>query len=183
MKITPTSITGAFVVQADPKGDSRGSFTRLFCDRELKEITSGRSVVQINHSFTAKKGSIRGLHYQVPPSAEMKLVRCLKGRVWDVALDLRKGSPTFLQYFATELSPESHSMYVIPEGCAHGFQTLSDDCEMLYLHTAHYDPKLEAAIKWNDPLVNIQWPLPPSDISNRDQSHPLLTKTFSGIEL
>lgn len=133
-----TAIAGVVVVQGRPHIDHRGAFMRLYCEQELGSILGGRRVVQINHSRTATIGAVRGMHYQRPPHAEMKLVRCIRGRVWDVAVDLRRGSPTFLESHGLELTPENGRMLVVPEGCAHGFQALAADSELLYLHTAFF---------------------------------------------
>src|SRR3546814_535660 len=132
MKITPTALAGVSVVDTQAFRDHRGAFARLFCERELASIMGGRHIVQINHSRTTMVGAVRGMHFQSAPHAEMKLVRCLKGRVWDVAVDLRAGSPTFLRWHAQELSEDNARMLVISEGCAHGFQALEPDSELLY---------------------------------------------------
>jgi dTDP-4-dehydrorhamnose 3,5-epimerase len=124
---------------------------------------------------------VRGLHFQYHPHAEMKLIRCLRGRVFDVAVDLRKNSPTFLEWHAEELSGENQRMIVIPEGFAHGFQVLETDSELLYLHTATYQKGSEGAVRYNDPLIGIHWPLPVTDVSARDQNHPFLDHSFHGI--
>jgi len=183
MNIEATPIAGATVVSGQALADHRGAFQRLYCDRELADVLDGRQIVQINHSRTTQVGAVRGMHYQLPPYAEMKLVRCLRGRVCDVAVDLRAGSPTFLQWHAVELSAESGRMFVIPEGCAHGFQVLEPESELLYLHTAHYAPASEGGIRHDDPALGIQWPLPVADLSQRDRAHPLLISDYSGIQL
>lgn len=169
------------IVTSRPHQDERGSFARWFCEADLAAVIGGRRIVQINHSRTQARGAIRGLHFQHPPHAEMKLVRCLKGRVWDVAVDLRADSPTFLHWHAVELSAANGSMYVIPEGCAHGFQALEPDSELLYLHTAAYAPDAEAGVRHDDPRLGIRWPLPAADLSSRDRSHPLLDAGFAGL--
>lgn len=181
MKIETTGILGVVVVQGTPFSDHRGVFQRLYCDRELARVIGKRHIAQSNFSRTAQAGAVRGMHYQRPPHAEMKLVRCLRGKVWDVAVDLRAGSPTFLRWHAVELTPESGCMLVIPEGCAHGFQALAPDSELLYLHTAHYTPEAEGGVRYNDPALAIEWPLPVADLSQRDRAHPLITRDFSGI--
>jgi dTDP-4-dehydrorhamnose 3,5-epimerase len=163
--------------------DHRGAFGRLFCEEALSPLLDGRRIVQINSSRTTSSGAIRGMHYQLPPHAEMKLVRCLRGRVYDVALDLRAGSPTFLHWHAEELSADNASMLVIPEGCAHGFQVLEPESELLYLHTAAYAPDAERGIMYNDPAAAIRWPLAVTDISLRDLSHPLMAAGSKGIAL
>jgi dTDP-4-dehydrorhamnose 3,5-epimerase len=181
--INTTPLAGVFVVQTAAKRDARGSFERLFCDKELEPVIQHRSIRQINYSVNIQSGATRGLHYQNVPDAEMKLVRCLKGRVWDVALDLRFGSATFLQWFAHELTPGGSDMMVIPEGVAHGFQTLESDSHLLYLHTAYYSPSSESAVAWNDPRLAITWPSEPSEISDRDRQHPFLPVDYKGVVL
>lgn len=183
VKLAPTAIAGVFVAETNAFQDSRGAFARLYCESELAEAVAGRRIRQINHSRTAAVGAVRGLHFQFAPHAETKMVRCLKGRVWDVAVDLRAGSPTFLQYHAQELSPANALMLVIPEGCAHGFQVLEPDSELLYLHTASYAPAAEGGVRFDDPALNLPWPLRITDLSERDKQHPLLNKNFQGITL
>ncbi|HAS52023.1 MAG TPA: dTDP-4-dehydrorhamnose 3,5-epimerase [Gammaproteobacteria bacterium] len=181
MHIQQTAIKGVMVVETIPFIDQRGAFLRLFCERELSAILGERRIVQVNYSRTEAVGAIRGLHYQRPPHAEMKLVRCLRGRVWDVALDLRQGSPTFLYWHAEKLTPDNARMLVIPEGCAHGFQALEGGSELLYLHTAFYEPSTEGGFRIDDPRLKITWPLPIVDLSLRDQALPFLTADFAGI--
>ena len=183
LEIENTALEGVQRITLTPVEDHRGAFDRLFCQRELKEVIGNRQIVQINHSRTATVGAIRGLHYQYPPVAEMKLIRCLKGKVWDVAVDLRSGSPTFLSWHAEELSASNKRMMVIPEGCAHGFQVLEPNSELLYLHTSFYRPEYEGGIRYNDPEIIINWPLPVSDISQRDQNHPLINENYPGLIL
>jgi len=170
------------IAESCPFEDFRGKFSRLFCEDELSSVLSGRRIVQMNHSRTRQVGSVRGLHYQHQPYAEMKMIRCLKGRVWDVAVDLRKGSSTFLQCYAQELTEESAQMIIIPEGCAHGFQVLEADSELLYLHTAAYTTDAEGGVRYDDPMLSIDWPLAVSDISSRDQSYDMLSETFQGLD-
>lgn len=181
MKLTSLAIHGAALVQSEPFADRRGAFARLFCTETLAEVFGQRRLVQINHSRTSAAGALRGLHFQHAPHAEMKLVRCLRGRVWDVVVDLRAGSPTLLQWHAEELSPGNARMMVIPEGCAHGFQALEADSELLYLHTAPYMPQSEGGVRHDDPALGIRWPLPVADLSARDRSHPLLSAGFAGL--
>ena len=154
---------------------------RLFCEPTLAEFIKPRRILQINHSKTNCLGAIRGLHFQRNSSAEMKLVRCLAGKVWDVAVDLRTNSPTFLQWHGEELSPLNRSMMIIPEGFAHGFQVLEPASQMLYLHTELYNAEHESGIRFDDPAIDIQWPLTTTDISARDLNHPLLDSTFEGL--
>ena len=181
MKISQTPVQGLMVVDTESHTDHRGAFARLYCQNELREIINPRQILQINHSSTHTVGAVRGLHYQYPPHAEMKLIRCLKGKVWDVAVDLRSGSPTFLSWHAEELSKSNKRMMVIPEGCAHGFQVLEEDSELLYLHTAFYTPSSEGGVQPTDPTLAISWPLSVQDLSDRDRSHPLLTSDFAGL--
>lgn len=183
MNITTTRIPGIAIVETKLFQDHRGWFYRAFCTDELVEILGKRQIVQINLSKTDTVGAIRGLHFQYPPHAEMKLIRCVRGAVWDVALDLRQESPTFLQWHAETLSAENTRMMVIPEGCAHGFQALVPGSELLYLHTAAYQAAAEGGIRYNDPAIRIAWPLTPADISERDNSHPLIDSSFKGIAL
>ncbi len=183
MKLVQTSITGAWILESKAFQDNRGAFSRLFCARELEEIIGHRKIVQINHSMTHSVGAVRGLHFQNSPHAEMKIVRCLKGRVFDVAVDLRQGSPSFLKWISVELTPENHRALVIPEGCGHGFQVLAEGSELLYLHTAFYTPDAEGAVRFDDPIVGVNWPLAPTDISARDLSHTYLNEDFKGIVL
>ncbi len=183
MKLRLTALAGLMVADTTPIADHRGAFARLFCARELEAAIGTRQVAQINQSFTTTRGAVRGLHFQRAPHAEMKLVRCLKGRVWDVALDLRAGSPTFLQWHAEELSADNARMMIIPEGFAHGFQVLDPSSELLYLHTEFYSAASEGGLRCTDPRLAIDWPLPIADLSQRDAGHPLLTPDFSGIVL
>ena len=182
MKLQATAIAGVAIVESEPKPDARGAFARLYCARELEPVLGPRQIVQINHSITRAVGAVRGLHYQHAPHAETKVVRCMKGRVFDVAVDLRRGSPTFLRWVSCELSPASGRAFVIPEGCAHGFQVLEPESELLYLHTAYYAREAEGAVRYDDPRVAVAWPLPASDLSERDRSHPLLAAGFDGLE-
>lgn len=183
MKLLETPLPHVYEAASAWREDDRGKFARLFCIKELQTAHADRQIVQINHSLTHAIGAIRGLHFQYPPSAEAKWVRCLRGRVWDVAVDLRYNSPTFLNWHAVELSAKKMNAFFIPEGCAHGFQVLESDSELLYLHTAAYAPKHESAVRWNDPRLAIKWPLPVTDMSERDRNHPLLDNTFKGIRV
>ena len=183
MNIVDTPVADLKVVQSLPHCDARGVFVRLFCAEELQPLLGHRQIAQINQSRTSHAGAVRGLHFQHPPHAEMKMVRCLRGRVWDVAVDLRKGSSTFLQWHAQELAQDDAQMLVIPEGFAHGFQALEPDSELLYLHTAFYHPQSEGGLRYDDPRLAIVWPLPPQDLSSRDNAHPLLNSDFTGVAL
>lgn len=177
-----TPLRGLTLLQRHPIGDQRGYLERVFCRDALATVLDGRAIAQINHTLTAKSGTIRGLHFQHPPHAETKLVTCLKGEVFDVAVDLRRGSRTLLRWHAERLSADNHRTLVIPEGFAHGFQTLTDDCELLYLHTAAYCADAEGALNAIDPRLDIAWPLPIAERSDRDQGHPLLDDGFLGLD-
>ncbi|MCK4430754.1 MAG: dTDP-4-dehydrorhamnose 3,5-epimerase family protein, partial [Candidatus Aminicenantes bacterium] len=153
------------------------------CQRELQNMLHGKNIVQINHSMTRQKGAIRGMHFQYPPMAEIKMVKCLHGSVFDVMIDLRQGPSTFLKWSGEILSADNMKMLYIPEGFAHGFQALEENTELLYLHTEFYSPEHEGGVRYDDPVINISWPLEVADISEKDQSHPLLSKDFEGIVL
>lgn len=183
MNIGSTSIRGVVEVESERVNDARGSFYRAFCDKELEECLGGRTIQQVNVSQTHAVGAIRGLHFQYPPMAEMKLIRCIQGRVWDVALDLRADSETFLKWYATELSEANNVMLVVPDGCAHGFQVLESNSKLLYLHTAHYSPEHEGAVRFDDPMAGVDWPLDPVDMSEKDRDVALLKEEFKGIVL
>jgi dTDP-4-dehydrorhamnose 3,5-epimerase len=183
MLLVETPIAGVFETASEPRSDHRGAFARLFCRDELKAAHLDRPIEQINHSRTGTVGAIRGLHFQYPPKAEAKWVRCLKGRVFDVAVDLRRGSPTFLAWHAVELDAGRMSAILIPEGCAHGFQVLEADSELLYLHSESYSPTHEGGMRFDDPRLAIRWPLPVADLSDRDRYHPLIDASFQGIAL
>lgn len=180
MKVRDTSIRGVRLVATDRHEDARGSFYRAYCCRELCDVLEGRTIRQINVSRTTTTGSIRGLHFQYPPRAEMKFIRCLAGAVWDVAVDLRRGSDTFLRWEAFRLEAGEANMLVIPEGCAHGFQTLAADSQLLYLHTEDYAPACEGGLRYDDPRLGIAWPLPVGTVSERDRGYAL-SDAFEGI--
>lgn len=176
-----TPLAGLKIIQRKPIVDARGFFSRFYCADELKAFGFNKSINQINHTLTKKIGAVRGLHYQKPPCAEIKLVSCIKGKVYDVAIDLRKSSPTFLRWYGVVLSEENQWGLLIPEGFAHGFQTMADNCELLYLHTASYSKEYEAALNVSDPRLNIEWPLEITELSERDISHPMINNDFEGI--
>lgn len=182
MKVTPLKIAGAAVVHTEPHRDARGAFARWFCNHELAELIGDRQIVNINYSRTEAVGTIRGMHYQRQPALEMKLVRCLRGEIFDVIVDLRADSPTFLQWHAERLDPTNMKMVVVPEGVAHGFQVIEPGSEMVYLHTAAYSPEHEGGVRYDDPMIGIDWPLASTVVSERDQSHPLLAPAFGGLE-
>lgn len=181
--IHSTPLNGLFMIRPKPLIDERGFFERLFCEEEFRESGLNIKIVNINHSFTGKKGSVRGMHFQHPPFAETKIVICLKGSVWDVAVDIRKDSPTFLQWHGEILSGEKRNMLYIPEGFAHGFQTLTDDCELLYLHSEFYKKEQEGILKYDDPTFGIKWKIPVSSVSDRDSSAFPVNDDFEGLSI
>jgi len=183
MKIIPTPIPDLVIAASSAIEDERGSFARLFCERELLPMIGSRRIVQINYSCTKAVGAVRGMHFQRAPHAEMKLVRCLKGRVWDVAVDLRPKSPSFKHWYAQELSSNNAFMMVIPEGFAHGFQVLEEGSELLYLHTAFYNPESEEGVRHDDAELRISWPLPVTEISQRDSKLSNIDSRFTGVNL
>ncbi|MCK9230770.1 MAG: dTDP-4-dehydrorhamnose 3,5-epimerase [Syntrophales bacterium] len=176
-----TPLDGLLVVQRKPLEDSRGFFSRFFCAEELQLQGFNKPISQINHTRTRNRGVVRGLHFQHSPHGEIKIVSCLAGEVFDVAVDIRKGSPTFLQWHGEILSAENHRSLLIPEGFAHGFQALTEQCEMLYLHSTPYQPNAEGALNIADPAIGIAWPLEVSHISERDRAHPFIGAEFEGI--
>lgn len=163
-------------------GDARGFLVRLFCTDELRPAGWSKTIAQINQTLTRRQGTVRGMHLQRSPHAEMKLVMCLRGTVWDVAVDVRKGSPTLLHWHAETLSAENMRAMLIPEGFAHGFQALSDDCELLYLHTASYAAEAEYGLNPLDPALEISWPQAITEISERDRNHPPVATDFEGLQ-
>jgi len=179
--VEPTPLRGLVCVQRKRLEDARGFFSRLFCAEELAAAGWQGPVAQINHTWTRQRGAVRGLHFQHAPHAEDKLVSCLRGEVFDVAVDLRRGSPTMLRWHGERLSASNGRALLIPRGFAHGFQTLSDDCEMLYLHSSRYEPQAEGALNIHEPRLGISWPLPVAELSARDAAHPYLDPAFSGI--
>ena len=169
------------MIDLNPFTDLRGWFARTYCKNEFLAIGHTKEWVQMNHSATFVKGSIRGMHYQLPPFSEIKLVRCISGKVFDVIVDLRAGSPTFLQWFGEELSAKNKKMLYIPEGFAHGFQTLTKDCELIYHHSAFYKPNVEGGLRFDDARIGIEWKLPVTEMSERDRGHVYLDEGFKGI--
>lgn len=181
MIFTPTDLKDSYIIDLAPFSDERGWLARTYCKDEFAQIGHTKEWLQLNHSYTNNRGAIRGMHYQQDLHKEIKLVRCIAGAVYDVIVDLRKGSPTFLKWVGAELSAENKKMIYIPEGFAHGFQTLSDNCELIYHHSELYTPGAEAGIRYDDPAINIKWRLAVSDLSKRDASHPLLNNDYKGI--
>lgn len=181
--VADTPLGGLKVISRTPITDSRGSFSRVFCREELADAGWRKPIAQINLSYTARRGTIRGLHFQRPPQAEMKLVSCIRGAVWDVAVDVRAGSPTFLQWHAEQLSADNGRSLLIPEGFAHGFQALTDHVELVYCHSASYAPQAETGLWPFDAMVAVPWPSVPTDMSERDASFPRISREFQGVLL
>jgi len=183
MQFTPLSLNGAYTIELEPRGDERGRFTRLFCARELAQIGHTKPIVNVNHSYTQKKGTIRGMHFQYPPHAEVKIVKCIRGTIWDCIVDIRKDSPTFLKWEGVELTESNNRMIYVPEGFAHSFQSLCDDVEIVYFVSNFYAPNNESGLRFDDPMLNIKWQLEPTEVSVRDREHALLNDNFEGITL
>lgn len=169
MTFDETPIPGAWLVGLERHGDERGFFARVFSADEFAEHGLAATFVQVNDSLSVDRGTLRGMHYQLPPAAEVKLVRCVRGALFDVVLDLRPDSPTFKRWFGAELSAENRLMMYVPEGCGHGFLTLQPDTETVYLVTAPYSPERERGVRWNDPAFAIEWPFEPAVLSDKDR--------------
>jgi len=181
MRFVETPLKGLFVIEADPFRDARGVFARVFCENELRSIGHTKKIVQVNNSVTCAQGALRGMHYQRPPFDEIKIVKCLKGRVFDVAVDMRAGSATFLNWYGVELSEDRMNSLYIPEGFAHGFQTLEENCSLIYLSTGFYSAAHECGVRFDDPRVRIKWPLPVGEVSKKDGAVPCITDDFKGV--
>jgi dTDP-4-dehydrorhamnose 3,5-epimerase len=183
MKFHPTPLADLTLIETTRVEDERGQFSRVFCEAECAAIRPGLRWTQINLSRTYDKGTVRGMHFQYPPAAEAKLIRCLRGRVFDVAVDLRVDSPTFLRWHAVELDQDEANQFFIPEGFAHGFQALTDDAQLLYLHTTAWSREQEGGLRHDDPTIAIAWPLPMTRISIKDQQWPLVKESrFAGLQ-
>jgi dTDP-4-dehydrorhamnose 3,5-epimerase len=178
MNFVATPIEGLILVKPEIITDARGFFMRTFCKNDFAEINFNKEFVQFNHSFNKCKGTLRGLHFQKKPYTETKLIRCIQGKIYDVAVDLRRDSSTFLHWFGVELSEENMLSILIPDGFAHGFQTLENDSALIYHHTGYYTPSAECGINFDDPVLRVTWPLPPINVSERDSSFPLINKEF-----
>ena len=183
MIFNPLSLHGAFTIDVQPFQDNRGFFTRTFCEREFAEHKLEQHFVQANHSGSPGKGVIRGMHFQHAPFCEVKLVKCIAGAIFDVIVDIRAGSPTFLQWVGVELSAENKRMMYVPKGFAHGFQSLSEYSEITYMVSAFYNKEMEGGLKYDDPAINIEWPLPVSLVSDKDLNILLLDVDFKGIKI
>jgi dTDP-4-dehydrorhamnose 3,5-epimerase len=180
-EIHSTPLEGLQVIQRKAVGDARGFLSRIFCAEELASAGWVWPIAQINHTLTKIPGTVRGMHFQFPPKAEAKLVSCIRGAVWDVAVDIRRGAPTFLKWHAEELSAANQRALLIPPGFAHGFQTLDPDSELLYLHSEPYDPACEGALNPCDPALAISWPREISSISEKDSNRSILEPSFDGV--
>lgn len=176
-------LSGLCVIERAPFADARGQFRRLFCAAELAAISWTLPVAQVNHSLTRAAGTVRGMHFQHPPHAEDKLVTCIAGSVWDVAVDLRAGSPTFLRWHAEMLSAENGRSMLIPKGVAHGFQAMSDDAALVYVHSTSYHPEAEGGLHPRDPRIGISWPLAIRELSEKDAGRPYIDRSYQGIVL
>jgi dTDP-4-dehydrorhamnose 3,5-epimerase len=183
MRFKKTKIKDLYIAKLESKNDSRGFFTRSYCKKELEKTGIIKSIKQANHSMTSKVGSIRGMHYQNPPYAENKIIRCIAGEIFDVVIDLRKNSETFLQWHGEYLKSNDFKMMIVPEGFAHGFQVIKENSEIIYLSTESYNPKAESGILFNDKSINIKWPLKVTDISKRDMKFNAISKNFRGINV
>jgi dTDP-4-dehydrorhamnose 3,5-epimerase len=172
VKFLPTPLAGAYLIELEPRGDERGFFARVFCEREFAAAGLESGYVQVNNSLTAQRGTLRGMHYQLPPAAEVKLVRCIAGALHDVIVDLRPDSPTCGRWFGADLTAENRRMMYVPRGFAHGFLTLTDDVEALYLVSAFYAPEEERGVRFDDPRFAIDWPIAPSELSTKDRAWP-----------
>ena len=172
MIFTPLQLTGAWQIDIEPREDDRGFFARAFCQREFAEHGLAVEIAQSNLSRTAQRGTVRGMHFQLPPNAEAKLVRCTRGAVFDVIVDLRRDSPTACQWVGRELSETNNRMMYVPEGFAHGYQTLEDDSVLFYQVSQFYSPESERGVRWNDPAFGIEWPMAAALVSDKDSAYP-----------
>ena len=172
MKFTESPLKGVFIIELDKRGDDRGFFARFFCEREFVQHGLNPKIVQMNNSLSNQRGTLRGIHYQLAPKAEDKTFRCVRGALFDVVIDLRPDSPTFLKHFSIELTAENRAMIHVPQGCANSFMTLVDDTEIFYFTSEFYSLQHERGIRYNDPALGIHWPMAPVVISDKDKSHP-----------
>jgi dTDP-4-dehydrorhamnose 3,5-epimerase len=181
MKFTTTALNGVYIIDLDLRQDERGAFARTFCRKEFTDNGLEGDFVQFNQSWNLSSGTLRGMHFQKPPFSEVKLIRCIRGAVQDVIVDVRRSSKTFLQYLSVELTEQNNKMIYVPAGFAHGFITLTDNTQLLYHHTEYYKPDSEGGLKYNDPAIGIQWQAGVKVISDRDESHSLINNQFKGI--
>jgi dTDP-4-dehydrorhamnose 3,5-epimerase len=182
VKFLPTPLQHAYLIELERRGDDRGFFARFFCEREFRDAGLETRFVQMNNSLSTKSGTLRGLHYQLAPAAEVKVVRCISGAIFDAIVDIRPDSPTFGRWFGAELTSENRLMMYVPRGFAHAVLTLRNDTEILYMVSAFYSPENERGLRWNDPHFSIQWPLQPTEISPKDAAWPDFDPTFHGVE-
>ncbi len=174
MKFTATKIQGLYIIEGEPRADERGYLMRTFCQDELAKNGLEFNIVQANQTLTKAKNTVRGMHWQLAPKTEDKIVQCLRGTIYDVALDVRPDSPTYGQWVAIELSGDNKKMFLIPKGLAHGFQTLTDNCEVQYFMSEFYSPEHASGVRWDDPFFNIKWPLANPSLSEKDKVWPLI---------
>ena len=178
----PTPLAGAYLIEPERRGDERGFFARVFCEQEFAEHGLETRFVQANNSLTGRRGTLRGMHYQLPPAAEVKLVRCIGGAIHDVIVDLRPDSPSYGRSFGAALSAENRLMMYVPRGFAHGFVTLTEDAETFYLVSAAYAPEQERGLRWDDPWFAAEWPARPQEVSEKDGAWPAFDPEFHGVE-
>jgi dTDP-4-dehydrorhamnose 3,5-epimerase len=182
VKFHSTPLADVRLIELEKRGDDRGFFARFYCENEFGSAGLATRFVQVNNSLSAKAGTLRGMHYQLAPAAEVKVVRCIRGALYDVVIDIRPDSPTFGRWFGAELNADNRLMMYVPRGFAHGLITLTDDTEILYLVSDFYSPENERGIRWDDPQFNIKWPLPCTEISQKDASWPDFNAEFHGLE-
>ena len=182
MRFLETPLQGARLIELEKRGDARGFFARMFCEREFAAAGLETRIVNVNNSLSASEGTLRGLHYQLGDAAEVKVVRCVRGALWDAVVDLRPNSPTYGRWFGETLSAENRLMMYVPRGFAHAILTLSPDTEAIYLVSAHYAPADERGVRWNDPRFDIKWPIAPTEISAKDAAWPDFDPSFHGVE-
>lgn len=178
MKFTPAPLKGAYLIDLEKRGDDRGFFARFFCEKEFADAGLISNFVQVNNSLTKNKGTLRGMHYQLMPAGEVKVVRCIRGTLYDAIVDLRPDSPTYGKSFGAELSAENRTMMYVPRGFAHAILTLQDDTEALYLVSAFYSPQHERGVRWNDPHFKVEWPIEPREVSEKDGKWPDFDPAF-----
>ena len=182
MLIHRTPVQGACLIELERLGDPRGFFARLFCGREFEKLGLESKFVQVNNSFSTKRGTLRGMHYQLPPAAEVKIVRCIRGALYDAILDVRPDSPTYRRWFGAELTAENRLLMYVPRGCAHAILSLSNDTETLYLTNNYYAAAQERGVRWNDRHFGIEWPIEPTEISPKDAAWPDFDPVAHGVE-
>jgi dTDP-4-dehydrorhamnose 3,5-epimerase len=178
----PTPLKGAYTVDLEKRGDDRGFFARVFCEKEFAAAGLETRFLQMNNSLSAKKGTLRGMHYQLAPSAEVKMVRCLRGSFYDAIVDLRPDSPSYCKWFGAELTAENRRMMYVPRGFAHALLTLEENSEALYLASNFYVPDCERGLRWNDPKFGVEWPIEPAEISAKDAAWPDFDPEFHRVE-